>query len=156
MQGVKVSSSASLIITNSLMWYLCTHSHTYASTHSRGVEESNPESFLSLKGWGLLCRLRTGALLCSCVWAGGERYGLHGKGVRTAPSPKWEPRCKCSSAVKKGGCDGWMRLYLNVFVLLTTSVSQWPLRWGTPAVWGWCGGPRLCWTSYFERYFWIL
>lgn len=34
----------------------------------------------------------------------GERYRLNGKGVRTAPFPKWEPRCKCSNTVKKAGC----------------------------------------------------
>lgn len=46
-----MSSSASLIITNSVLGVLmCVCTHMHADTQFRRVEESNPERFLSLKG----------------------------------------------------------------------------------------------------------
>lgn len=68
------------------------------STQERGGERAG--AFPVVERLRLALRIWAGASLCSCVWAGGgERYRFRGKRVRTAPLPKWDPRCKCSNAV---------------------------------------------------------
>lgn len=85
----EMSPHASLIITKPA-WDVPLYKgvRTHASTHTQQWRERNPERFLSLKGWGLFCRLEAGASLCSCTPA--DRENVDKGGQNSSPS-KVEP-----------------------------------------------------------------
>lgn len=127
--GVKMSSSASLIITKCASSAdVVSHTHTHTDARCGGATQP-----VSCR-WdveGLLCRLFNRCCVCSCVWAKGvKRYKT--KGVRTASFLnmfqyiflKWSV-CVCGGGIMaerlRGGCVFLSRFapHADIFELLT-------------------------------------